>query len=78
MDCYIGMIMYFAGNYETDGFLPCDGRKLPYKDYAPLYAVIGTQYGGDHNAGVFCLPKMEKVGGTTPMICINGLFPMHV
>lgn len=77
MDCYIGMIMYFAGNYQIENFLPCDGRALRCQEYQALFAVIGTLYGGDYSKGVFNIPKMEKVGGVMPMICVTGVFPSH-
>ena len=61
---YIGEIVAFAGgggaisSLENTGWLPCDGQLLSINEYAPLFNLLGTTYGGD---GVtdFALPNLE-------------------
>jgi microcystin-dependent protein len=59
----IGQITAFAGNFEPNGSLLCDGRLLAIADYDALYAVIGTTYGGD-GVDTFALPDLR---GRTPV-----------
>lgn len=63
-DRYIGEIRMFAGDYAIHGFAFCDGSLVPieeftpYKQYAKLYAAIGTTYGGD-GYKKFALPDLR-------------------
>lgn len=43
---------------DPDGFLRCDGRSVSSADYPDLYAVIGTNFGG--NSTNFKLPNYES------------------
>jgi microcystin-dependent protein len=47
VDCYVGEIRIFAGNYAPEGWNLCDGTLLQIRDYQALFAVIGKTYGGD-------------------------------
>ena len=47
MENFIGQIIMMATNYVPNGYLPCDGRLVPIQQYAPLYSLLGTVYGGD-------------------------------
>ncbi len=47
MDPFIGEIRLFGFNYAPIGWFPCDGRALPIAQYSALYALLGTQFGGD-------------------------------
>jgi microcystin-dependent protein len=58
MDIYIGTIMMFTFNFEVMGFAICDGRLLPIQSYTPLFALIGTTYGGDGVTN-FALPDLR-------------------
>lgn len=73
MDSYIGEIRMFAGNYAPQNWAFCHGHLLSISDYAALYSLIGTTYGGDGITS-FALPDMRgriPVGqGTGP-----GLYP---
>lgn len=40
------------------GWLLCDGRALPCRDFRVLHAVIGTAF-GDNGPGTFCLPDLR-------------------
>ncbi len=58
MEDYIGTIKMFAGNYEPEGWMICDGRLLQISQYSALFSVIGTTYGGDGRA-YFALPDFR-------------------
>lgn len=63
MDPYLGEIAMFAFNFVPYGWMPCDGRLLAINQYSALYALLGTQYGGDGTIN-FALPNL------------NGRFPL--
>ena len=65
----VGQITAFAGNFEPNGQLLCDGRLLPISEYGTLFAVIGTIYGGD-GVDTFGLPDLR---GRTPVGAGNGV-----
>jgi microcystin-dependent protein len=56
----------------------CDGQVLPIDRNQALYALLGTQFGGDGRT-TFALPKMDpvKVGGASVhyYIALQGVFP---
>ncbi len=77
MECYLGMVLLFAGNYAPEGFALCDGRQLTIRENQALFAVIGTEYGGD-NQTYFNLPKLQAPSDHLHyIICINGLYPQR-
>ena len=47
MPHYVAEIRAFGDGDLPRDFLPCDGRELSINSYLPLYALIGTTYGGD-------------------------------
>ncbi|WP_316840692.1 phage tail protein [Pedobacter gandavensis] len=47
MDEYLGMIKAFAGNFTPRGYVPCNGQMMSIAQYSALYALLGTNYGGD-------------------------------
>lgn len=63
-----------------DSLLPCDGRLLQISQYAALYSVIGTRFGGDDKT-TFALPDYSKltppVFGAKYYIRVFGSFPLH-
>ena len=65
----IGQISAFAGNFEPNGQLLCDGRLLQIAEYDTLFAVIGTTYGGD-GVTTFALPDLR---GRAPVGQGNGV-----
>jgi len=69
----IGQVEIFAFNFAPVGFMACQGQLLPIMRYQALFALIGTQYGGN---GVtdFALPKLAPVTREGPFyyICIQG------
>ncbi|MBB2149927.1 phage tail protein [Pedobacter gandavensis] len=58
MDEYIGMIKAFAGTFVPRGYLGCNGQLLPIQQYSTLFALLGTNYGGDGQT-TFGLPDLR-------------------
>lgn len=58
MEPYIGQIQTFAYNFAPRGWAECAGQLLPIQQYAALFSLLGTTYGGDgiHN---FALPDLR-------------------
>lgn len=57
-DPYIGEIRAFAFNYVPEGWLSCDGSKQSIQQFTPLYAIIGSRFGGDLQT-YFNLPDLR-------------------
>jgi microcystin-dependent protein len=46
--------------WENDnGWLICDGREFPIRDFQPLFAAIGMAWGGNMSAATFYLPSLQ-------------------
>ncbi|WP_051018524.1 tail fiber protein [Bartonella queenslandensis] len=58
-DSPTGMISAFAAPKAPDGWFECDGRALSRTEYANLFAVIGTLWGGDDQSKTFNLPDFR-------------------
>lgn len=58
MDPYLGEIRIFAGAYAPEDWAFCDGALLSISENQPLYALIGTLYGGDGKT-TFALPNLQ-------------------
>jgi microcystin-dependent protein len=60
-DPYLGEIQAFPFPFAVGGFnqawMPCGGQLLPISQYAALYSLIGTLYGGNGTTN-FQLPNM--------------------
>jgi len=58
---FVGEIQAFPFPFATGGFnnmwLPCLGQVLPVQQYTPLFALIGTYYGGNGTTN-FALPNL--------------------
>ncbi len=63
MDPFLGEIRMFAGNYAPRGWAFCDGSLLAIRSNAALYALLGTNYGGN-GTSTFALPDLR---GRTPV-----------
>ncbi|MEI6827672.1 MAG: tail fiber protein [Desulfuromonadales bacterium] len=57
-DSYLGEIRMFGGNYAPADWALCDGTMLRITDNQPLFALIGTTYGGDGRT-TFQLPDLR-------------------
>jgi len=56
-DPYIGEIRPFAFNWAPYGWLLCDGKQYNVTQFAALYQVIGSTYGGNNT--VFMVPNLK-------------------
>jgi microcystin-dependent protein len=65
---YVGEIRMFAGSFNPNGWMFCDGALLPISEYDTLFNLIGTTYGGDGQS-TFALPDLR---GRIPLHFGNG------
>jgi hypothetical protein len=74
--CYVGQVLLVAGSTAPPGTLPASGQALPIADYTPLFALVGTEYGGNGTT-TFRLPDLRKSApdGMTYSICYAGIYP---
>jgi microcystin-dependent protein len=58
---FIGEILWLAADLDESatGLIACDGRLLLIADHAALFALIGTNYGGD-GATTFAVPNLQQ------------------
>ena len=71
-DNYLGEIRVFASDFAPEGWALCDGSLLPLNQYAALYSLLGTKFGGNGTTN-FALPDLRGrvpigtgVRGTSP------------
>jgi microcystin-dependent protein len=57
-DPYLGEIRIFAGNFAPQGWQFCNGQLLPINQYAALFSLLGTTYGGN-GVSTFALPNLQ-------------------
>lgn len=55
---FLGQVILFGGDYAPENWHRCDGSLLSIQQYAPLYALLGTAFGGD-GVRTFCLPDLR-------------------
>jgi microcystin-dependent protein len=48
----------FAGNFNPNGWMFCEGQLLPISEFETLFQLIGTMYGGDGES-TFQLPDLR-------------------
>ncbi|UVK42627.1 tail fiber protein [Mesorhizobium sp. AR07] len=58
MTGYVGEIRMFAGNFNPNGWMFCQGQTLAISEYETLFQLIGTTYGGDGQE-TFNLPNLS-------------------
>ena len=58
-EAYIGEIRIFSGNFEPRDWAFCNGQLLSIARNTPLFAIIGTTYGGDGKT-TFALPNLNN------------------
>ena len=63
MEVFLGTIMQVAFPFAPSGWAFCNGQLLPIQRYSALFALLGTQYGGD-GVHTFGLPDLR--GGDHP------------
>lgn len=57
-DPFVSEIRMFPFQFAPKGWAVCDGSKLPINQYMILYAVIGSNYGGD-GVQFFSIPNLQ-------------------
>lgn len=58
MEPFLGEIRVFSFPKVPTGWLACNGQLLQIQQYAALYALLGTQFGGDGKIN-FNLPNLQ-------------------
>jgi microcystin-dependent protein len=62
-DYFLGEIRAFSFGFAPKGWTMCNGQTLPINQYQALFALLGTQYGGNGTTN-FQLPNLQ---GTLPI-----------
>lgn len=57
-DYFLGEIRLFAFNFVPENWMACEGQTLPISAFEPLYALIGSTYGGN-GVSQFNLPDLR-------------------
>lgn len=57
MEAYMGMVMYFGGNFAPRNFAMCLGQTLSIAQNSALFAILGTTFGGN-GVQTFLLPHL--------------------
>ena len=82
----VAPLILFAGNFEPENWVACDGRLMQIRQNQALFSLLGTMYGGD-GVNTFALPDLRQKtsdgkilpaftqGKPTSIICINGVYP---
>ncbi len=72
MDYYLGEIRIFGGNFAPRGWHFCDGSIINISDNQALFALLGTNFGGN-GISTFQLPNLQtRVGIGTGKISTTG------
>lgn len=71
----IGEVKLFSGNFEPQGFMLCDGRRLKITRHEILFSILGISYGGDSE--YFNLPNLQDISGVKYIICVQGDYPQR-
>ncbi len=73
-DPFVGEIRAFAFNYQTPGWVACNGQTLQISQYQALYALLGNIFGGQA-PNTFAVPNLcgrMIVGANNPAYPVNG------
>lgn len=74
MDCLLGAILLFSGDYAPENFALCNGNSLRIAENQALFSILGNRFGGDGKT-LFNLPKLDAPSGMHYIICTTGLYP---
>jgi microcystin-dependent protein len=55
---FLGQIEIFSFGFAPKGWAQCNGQLLPMNQYAGLFGLLGTQFGGDGRT-TFALPDLR-------------------
>jgi microcystin-dependent protein len=58
MEAYLGTVCVFGFNFAPYGWALCQGQILPISQYAALFSLLGTTYGGNGTSS-FGLPDLQ-------------------
>jgi microcystin-dependent protein len=58
-DPFLGEIRMFGFNFPPSGWALCDGQLLTISQYSALFALLGTQFGGNGSTN-FALPNLQS------------------
>lgn len=58
MDPFLGEIKMLSFGFAPQGWAFCNGQFLPINQNQALFALLGTQYGGN-GVTTFCLPNLQ-------------------
>ncbi|MDR3697520.1 tail fiber protein [Mucilaginibacter sp.] len=58
MEAFLGEIRAFPYGFAPYGWQPCAGQILPIQQYAALFSLLGTNYGGN-GTSTFGLPNLQ-------------------
>ncbi|MEH3052930.1 MAG: tail fiber protein [Patulibacter minatonensis] len=89
-DPFVGEIRLFGGNFAPLNWADCDGQLLAIDDYAALYNLLGTTFGGN-GVTTFGVPDLRgrvpvhvgpgyvqgQMAGTESVTLINNQIPAH-
>ena len=71
MEATLAEIRLFAGNFAPRGWALCQGQLMAISQYSALFALLGTQFGGDGRT-TFALPDLRGRVPTCPASGENG------
>lgn len=77
MEPFIGQIQLFPYRFSMKDWAPCEGHLLNISQFQALFALIGTEFGGDGTA-TFALPDLrgkEPLPGMRYFIALSGIWP---
>jgi microcystin-dependent protein len=69
MEVFLGSIMTFGFQFNPNGWQQCNGQTLAIQQYAALFSLLGTTYGGNGTT-TFQLPNLQ---GRVPIGQGNGI-----
>lgn len=75
---FIGQIELFPSDFNSVGWIPCNGCVIPIKQNIPLFSLIGNKFGGD-GAFNFAVPDFSGVPkdlGKSYYIAALGIYPV--
>jgi len=77
MEPLLGQVELFPYNFSPKGWLACNGQLLPINQNQALFALLGTNFGGDGRT-TFAVPNLQGKAPASVLqyyIAITGIFP---
>jgi microcystin-dependent protein len=68
---FLGQISTFGFGFPPQGWALCDGQLLPISQNQALFALLGTQFGGN-GTSTFALPNLQGAFA----LCANSQYPI--